>query len=95
MNFSRLNPENFKKWIKNQSDFEGKIEQKEIVGQRVETRLRPSRMAKHAVVEEGKPNKVIKEFAENGGVVKEVNEDEYTIEVNCGSLVIDRRYVIF
>lgn len=70
------------------------MEQKSLVGQRAETRLSPARMAKHAVVEEGKAHKVFKEFVEYGGTIKEVNEDEYLIEVKSGSFTVDRRYVI-
>lgn len=94
MNFSHLNPDDFKRWIKKQSDFEVKLERSEIVGQRAETRFGASKIMKHAVVEKGKPSKVVSNFIEEGGIIAEVNEDDYLIDVKGGTFSINKRYVI-
>lgn len=94
MNFSRLNPHDFKKWMNEHGEFVSEMEKSEIVGKRAETRFGVSRLIKHASEDSGKLSRVLADFAENGGVVKEARGDELLIEVKRGSFVIDRTCVI-
>jgi antitoxin component YwqK of YwqJK toxin-antitoxin module len=93
-NFSCLNADDFKKWMKYHPEFDSSIKQKSLVGLTVETRVAQKRLAKHMIVEKGNPHKVIKEFAEDGGVIKEVNDDEYLVEVRSGLFQINKKYVV-
>lgn len=92
--FSCLNADDFKKWMRSHTDFNHSIKQKELVGLSVETRVAPKRLAKYIVVESGNTHRIAKEFAEEGGTIKEANDDEYLIEVRSGSFQINKKYVI-
>ena len=92
-NFFQLNPDNFKKWMKSQSDFEVNMDQS-LIGLNVETKLSPKRLFSKITLENGKALKVIKEFLEFGGSLKSVDGDEYLIEVKSGSFYVNKKYVI-
>jgi len=91
--FPYVNPDNFKKWMKSQNDFETKIENT-IIGSTAETKFSGKRILKNMILESGKAAKVVKEFVENGGIIKEINEEEYLIEVHSGSFYINKKYII-
>lgn len=92
--FNYLNPDDFKRWIKRQPEFDSKIQQKNLVGMTVETKFKGKRISKHMVIESGSPSKVLREFIEQGGTIKEVDEDELMIEVSCGTFQINKKFVI-
>jgi high-affinity K+ transport system ATPase subunit B len=91
--FEYLNPDNFKKWMKSQNDFESNLNNT-VIGLTAETKFSGKRIIKNITLEQGRANKVVKEFIENGGIVKEVNENEYLIEVSSGSFYINKKFVI-
>lgn len=91
--FSRLNPDDFKRWMKSQDDFDSSIK-KDLLGLTAETKLSAKRISKNMTVENGKSSKMAKEFVENGGVVKGVLEKDYLIEVHSGCFYINKKYVI-
>lgn len=93
-NFSYLNPDNFKKWMKNQGEFEGSIE-RDLIGLQVETKFSAKRIMSKITVDTGKPGKVSRDFAENGGKILDVIDDEYLVEVKSGSFLINKNLVIF
>lgn len=92
--FIFLNPDDFKRWIKKQPDFDPKIEQKNLIGLSVETKFGSKRISKHMIIESGSPSKVLKEFINKGGVIKEVDEDDLIIEVSSGTFQINKKFVI-
>lgn len=92
-NFAYFNPDNFKKWMQSQDGFDTNIRQS-LIGMDVETKLKKSSITKHAIVESGSIQRTAKEFAENGGIIKEVDGEEYLIEVKSGSFYINKKYVI-
>jgi hypothetical protein len=98
MDFTRLNADNFKRWIKNQDEFDTTIENNlagnNLIGASVETKFGRKKIAQHIIIENGNSTKVIKEFLENGGTLKQINGDEYLIEVSSGAFMINKRYVI-
>lgn len=89
-----LNADGFKRWVKKNSDFKETIN-KNIIGLIAETRLSPKRIAKLIIEEEGNIHKSIREFVDNGGLIKEIDEEEYLIETTSGSFRINRKYIIF
>ena len=91
--FEYLNPDNFKKWMKSQKDFDASLEQT-VVGLTAETKFSGKRIIKNITLEQGKATKVVKEFIENGGTVVEVSDEEYLIEVTSGSFYINKKFVI-
>lgn len=91
--FFSLNPDNFKKWMRSQSDFDTSMNQS-LEGSPVETKFSAKRIIAHMIPEEGRIPKMAKEFVEDGGSIKKVDGDEYLIEVNSGSFYIHKKYVI-
>jgi hypothetical protein len=91
--FSSLNPDNFKKWMRSQSDFDASMNQS-LEGSSVETKFSAKRIVDHMIPEEGRVAKMAKEFVEAGGLIKNVDGDEYLIEVDSGSFYIHKKYVI-
>lgn len=91
--FPFINPDSFKKWMKSQNDFDTNMDQN-LIGSFVETKFSGKRIIKHITIEDGKETRVVKDFIENGGTIKEISEEEYLIEVKSGSFYINRRYVI-
>lgn len=92
--FSCLNADDFRKWMKQHTEFDTSMKQKSLIGLVVETRVAQKRLAKHVIVESGSAHKVVRDFAENGGVIKEINDDDYLIEVSSGVFQINKKYVI-
>jgi len=93
MNFRNLNPNDFKKWMKeNDSDGEKTAC---AVGSVVEARYCGKKTARNIVIESGKAGRVVREFVQGGGTVKAVDGDEYLVEVVSGSFYINKRNVIF
>lgn len=92
--FSCLNADDFRKWMRHHPEFDTSMKQKGLVGLNVETRVAQKRLAKHVTVEVGSLHRVTKDFVENGGVIKEVNDDEYLVEVRSGMFQINKKYVI-
>ena len=91
--FLNLNPDNFKKWMRSQSDFDASMDQS-LEGSPVETKFSAKRIVDHMIHEEGRVPKMAKEFVEDGGSIKKVDGDEYLIEVKSGSFYIHKKYVI-
>lgn len=91
--FSYLNPDNFKKWMKNQEGFDPSIECSPV-GLQAETRFGVKRIMGKMTLESGKAHKVAKDFVENGGTISEVVGDEYLIEVKSGSFLINKNLII-
>jgi antitoxin component YwqK of YwqJK toxin-antitoxin module len=89
-----INPDNFKKWMNSQEEFNHSMECK-LVGLQVETRFGAKRIMKKMTIESGRACKVAKDFAENGGVISEVIGEEYLIKVGSGSFLISKNMVIF
>lgn len=85
--------DNFKKWIKDQKDFDPKIKKKFPIGEQVESKISSKKFAKVMTLEDGQENRVIKDFIKNGGKVREINGKEFLIEVTMGSFYVPRNYV--
>jgi hypothetical protein len=93
-NFSYLNADDFKRWIKNHQDFDSAISPKSLVGLEVETKVSAKRLVRYMTVENGNPHRIAKEFSEDGGVIKEIDEEDYVVQVKSGTFQINRKYVI-
>lgn len=91
--FSRLNPDDFKKWMKVHEDEESQASD-DVTGMRVEARFCGKKMARNITLEGGRAGRVIREFVQNGGIVKSVDGQEYLIEVKSGSFYTNKRNVI-
>lgn len=91
--FPYINPDNFKKWMNSQEEFNSSIECN-LVGLQAETRFGEKRVIKKMTVESGRASKIAKDFVENGGVISEVIGEEYLIKVKSGSFLINKNMVI-
>lgn len=92
--FLYLNPDNFKKWMKSQDEFDSSLNQN-FIGLQVETRFGAKRILSKMTLESGKSHKVVKDFVENGGTVLDVVGEEFLIEVDSGSFLLNKNLVIF
>lgn len=91
MNIYRLNPDNFKKWMKDNSEHEEK--DLDMTGMEVQAKFSVKKIIKNMCVESGRPGKVIREFMEGGGVVKSISGNEYLVSVKSGEFTINKRFV--
>ena len=91
--FPYINPDNFKRWMKSQNDFDTNLEQT-MIGCTVETKFSNKIILKNLEIESGRSCKVAKDFVENGGIIKEVNGNEYLIQVEAGLFYINKKFVI-
>lgn len=89
-----LNADNFKKWMKTQKDFNSSLNES-LVGMNVESKISRKKIANAICVEDGDLQKISKQFAENGGVIKEVDGDEFLIEVKSGNFYINKKYITY
>lgn len=92
-NINFLNPDEFKKWIKNQDKI--KCEKSNLVGSFVESRYSGKKIARLISLESGKAGRVVREFLDNGGKIKAIEGNEYLIEVDSGSFYLNKRHIIF
>jgi hypothetical protein len=91
--FPYINPDNFKKWMNSQDEFDPSMKCN-LVGLQVETRFGAKRIMNKMTIESGRASKVAKDFVENGGVISEVIGEEYLIKVGSGSFLISKNMVI-
>lgn len=90
-----LSLDEFKKWVKDQQDFNHNLEKKikPLVGKFVESKSNIKKLMNSMIVEEGNRKEIAKEFFENGGEIKDVNDKIYLIEVSCGSFHISKNHI--
>lgn len=93
--FKFLNPDDFKRWISRQEDSESEPIPNGIVGSFVEAKHCGKKTARCITVESGRAGRIVREFIQSGGIVKEVDGDECLVEVSSGSFYIKRRDIIF
>lgn len=89
-NDDHLSVDNFRRWIKNHP---GSEEAPEMVGMEVQAKYSAKKTIKNMLVEFGSAGKVIREFMDEGGVVKEVSGNEYMVEVASGVFSIHKRFL--
>lgn len=92
-NLRFLNPDDFKRWMKKQ-DIQDADEGINMIGTTVESKYCGKRIARNITLEDGKAGRVVREFIQNGGVVKAVEGDEYLIEVESGSFFLHKKNII-
>jgi hypothetical protein len=90
-----LSLDEFKKWVEEQSDFDHNIEKKikPLIGTYVEAKSNFKKILHCMMLEEGNRKEVAKDFYENGGQIKDTNENIYLIEVSCGSFHISKNHI--
>ena len=85
--------DNFKKWIKNQNEFDSKLGKKFPIGEQVVSKISAKKLMDVMNLENGQMNRVVKDFMKNGGKIAEVAGSEFLIEVTMGSFYIKKNYV--
>lgn len=91
--FRRLNTDDFKRWMK-RHECDDADASPDVVGMRAEARFCGKKTARNIVLESGKAGRVVREFVQNGGIVKSVDGEEYLVEVDSGSFYINKRGVV-
>lgn len=92
-NLEHLNADDFKKWIKTHES-DNAFERSNLVGMKVEAKFCGKKIARSIVLENGRAGRVVREFVQNGGLIKSVDGDEYLVEVESGSFYINRCNII-
>ena len=85
--------DNFKRWIKDQNDFDQNMKKKFPIGEQVESKISAKKLSSVMNLEDGQMNRVIKDFMKNGGKIKEVSDGNFLIEVTMGTFYIAKNYV--
>jgi hypothetical protein len=93
MNDNDFSLDNFKKWIKNQSEFDSKLGKKFPIGEQVVSKVSAKKLTEVMNLENGQMNRVLKDFMKNGGKIAEVSGKDFLIEVTMGSFYIQKNYV--
>jgi hypothetical protein len=86
-----LNADNFRRWIRNHS--EEKEKNSDMTGLEVQAKFSAKKIIKNMCVENGKAGRVIREFMESGGTVKDVSGDEYLVSVPSGEFTINKKFL--
>lgn len=86
-----LNVDNFKRWIADNPESEG---QPNMIGMEVQARYGAKKTMRNMSVESGRAGKVIREFMDVGGVVREVSGGEYLVEVPSGGFTIHKKFLV-
>jgi hypothetical protein len=92
--FSEFNVNNFKRWIKNQEE-DDDVEQ-ELLGKKVESKINFKKLVSRINIldpEEGEEELLAKEFRQEGGIVSDIDGNNFLIEVSSGSFTIHKMYV--
>lgn len=92
MNNEYLSIDNFKRWIAHNSESE--IHSPNMLGMEVQARYGAKKTMRNMSVESGRAGKVIREFMDKGGVVKEVSGSEYLVGVPSGEFTINKRFLV-
>jgi len=92
--FHNLNPDNFKRWMRVDEENEKEKEEVSLVGLRAEAKCCGKKIARNIVLESGRAGRVVREFVQNGGLIKSADGGEYLIEVESGSFYLNRKYFI-
>lgn len=92
-NFS-FSPEVFKKWMEQYKGEESKkIKQNNLIGLAVESKISPRRLAIRIEPKEGSLRTLIADFKNKGGVIYDVEDKKFLIEVDSGFFYIPRYLV--
>lgn len=89
-----FNVDNFKKWMKNHDDESIFEEDSGIVGAEVQPKYGPKKMIRNMSVESGNPGRVIREFMDGLGVVRDVSGNECLVGVPSGEFTINRKFLV-
>ena len=93
-NKANLSLDDFKKWMESQEADKTSDGGSALIGQEVQPRTNAKKLFPHIELETGEDKKgICKEFCENGGIIKGIEEHNFLIEVASGSFFIDRIYV--
>ncbi len=84
--------DDFKKWME-QHISEPKEVKDDLVGTEVQAKVGLNKLLSKAEIEEGVEEDVCNEFFEDGGIILEVEDNKYLVEVSCGSFYIHKSYV--
>lgn len=87
--FGPFNLSDFKKWMQHQQD----AKNKNSVGLEVESKIHIKKLASRIEVQEGDKVNILKEFKRSGGIVKEVNGQNFFVENSAGSFLVDRMFI--
>ena len=89
--FSLFNLNDFKKWMHTQKE---EIPSKQnFMGLHVESKVGFKRLISRMDVQDGEEEELAKEFKNHGGVISDIDEHNFLIEVDSGSFIIHKMYV--
>jgi len=90
---SSFNFGDFRKWVQNQDLESVEMNKPSPKGLTVESKVSPKHLLTQIKPEEGDAKELVKNFIENGGTIRGIDEMNFLIEVESGSFYVNRRYV--
>ena len=87
------NVDDFKKWMKEQKDFNPEPIKNKLIGLLVESKIKSKRLMSRIEPQEGDSEDLVVEFKKEGGKIIDVEGKKFLIEVDSGSFFIPRQYV--
>ena len=92
-NFS-FSPEDFKKWIEHH-DVEkiNSTKVNTIIGTHIESKINTKRLLKHIRPKDGELCEIASDFKHNGGIIYDVEEHDFLVEVDSGFFYIPKFFV--
>jgi len=89
----RYNVDDFKKWMKEQKDFNPEPMKNKFIGILVESKIKSKRLVSRIESQEGDPEELAADFKNEGGRIIDVEGKKFLIEVANGSFLIPRQFV--
>jgi hypothetical protein len=90
---STFNFGDFRKWIQHQDLESVEMNKPSPKGLAVESKVSPKHILTQIKPEEGDAKELVKNFIEDGGIVRGIDGTNFLIEVKSGSFYVNRRYV--
>ena len=85
--------DDFKRWVKNQ-DFNEKLDRPtNEIGTLVESKVNYKKLVQKMYTEDGSIREMAKEFMKSGGVIKDIDGQNFIVEVNTGMFYVPQNYV--
>jgi len=85
--------DDFKKWMKDPKHFSLERKIKALEGTLIESKISIKKLSEKMISEEGDANILSKDFFNNGGIINEVNDNNFLVKVDSGLFHIARKYV--
>lgn len=85
--------DNFKKWMESNPEQGKKPISEDLIGTQVQSKVSYNKLMNKIELEEGIEEDVCTDFFEEGGIIVDVEDKQYLIEVASGKFYLHKSYV--